>query len=27
LGNALMAVLVDDRFSGGLPMNLTPHLA
>ncbi|HEX3746104.1 MAG TPA: aromatic amino acid ammonia-lyase [Bryobacteraceae bacterium] len=24
-GNALMAVLVDDRFSGGLPMNLTPH--
>jgi phenylalanine ammonia-lyase len=24
-GNALMAVLVDDRFSGGLPMNLTPR--
>jgi phenylalanine ammonia-lyase len=24
-GNALMAVLVDDRFSGGLPMNLTPE--
>jgi phenylalanine ammonia-lyase len=24
-GNALMAVLVDDRFSGGLPMNLTPQ--
>ncbi len=24
-GNALMAVLVDDRFSGGLPANLTPH--
>jgi phenylalanine ammonia-lyase len=24
-GNALMAVLVDDRFSAGLPMNLTPH--
>ncbi|HUB82831.1 MAG TPA: aromatic amino acid ammonia-lyase [Bryobacteraceae bacterium] len=23
-GNALMAVLVDDRFSGGLPANLTP---
>lgn len=24
-GNALMAVLVDDRFSSGLPMNLTPQ--
>jgi histidine ammonia-lyase len=24
-GNALMAVLVDDRFSGGLPANLTPQ--
>jgi len=24
-GNALMAVLVDDRFSGGLPANLTPR--
>jgi phenylalanine ammonia-lyase len=24
-GNALMAVLVDDRFSAGLPMNLTPQ--
>ena len=24
-GNALMAVLVDARFSGGLPMNLTPR--
>jgi phenylalanine ammonia-lyase len=24
-GNALMAVLVDDRFNGGLPMNLTPQ--
>lgn len=24
-GNALMAVLVDDRFNGGLPMNLTPR--
>ena len=23
-GNALMAVLVDDRFNGGLPANLTP---
>jgi len=24
-GNALMAVLVDDRFNQGLPANLTPH--
>jgi len=24
-GNALMAVLVDDRFNEGLPVNLTPH--
>src|SRR5437762_10972791 len=24
-GNALMALLVDDRFSGGLPANLTPE--
>jgi phenylalanine ammonia-lyase len=24
-GNAVMAVLVDDRFSQGLPVNLTPH--
>ena len=24
-GNAIMAVLVDDRFSQGLPMNLTPR--
>src|SRR5204862_6322505 len=24
-GNALMALLVDDRFSGGLPANLTPQ--
>ncbi len=24
-GNALMAVLVDDRFNGGLPANLTPR--
>ena len=24
-GNALMAVLVDDRFSAGLPVNLTPE--
>ena len=24
-GNALMAVLVDDRFNGGLPANLTPE--
>ncbi len=24
-GNALMAVLVDDRFSGGLPANLSPQ--
>src|SRR5580700_10379626 len=24
-GNALMAVLVDDRFNSGLPMNLTPN--
>jgi phenylalanine ammonia-lyase len=24
-GNSLMAVLVDDRFSGGLPANLTPE--
>jgi phenylalanine ammonia-lyase len=24
-GNALMALLVDDRFSGGLPVNLTPE--
>jgi phenylalanine ammonia-lyase len=24
-GNALMAVLVDDRFNQGLPPNLTPH--
>jgi len=24
-GNALMAVLVDDRFNGGLPANLTPQ--
>ena len=24
-GNALMALLVDDRFNGGLPMNLTPR--
>ncbi|HKE23149.1 MAG TPA: aromatic amino acid ammonia-lyase [Bryobacteraceae bacterium] len=24
-GNAVMAVLVDDRFNQGLPMNLTPH--
>ena len=24
-GNSLMAVLVDDRFSAGLPMNLTPE--
>jgi phenylalanine ammonia-lyase len=24
-GNAIMAILVDDRFSGGLPANLTPQ--
>ena len=24
-GNAIMAVLVDDRFNQGLPVNLTPH--